>query len=104
MFLSAAKRLVPGGAMLLKTGSHWVGVGFIVPVICLIVWCNWESKTFVWLLFSHTGAQYSALEYTSDMALVLMTSALDPHDVHASFWMMLLRVFILAAVFCRCFL
>jgi len=79
-----------------------MGVDWIAPVINRIVWFNWTSIKFVWQLFSHTGA-YSTVEKTSAMDDVRWVSAEAP-VIPQSFWMILLSVFILAAVFSRCFL
>ena len=46
------------------TGSHCMGVDFIVPLIIHISVFRTVSKCFVWLLSAQTGEQYSAAEYT----------------------------------------
>lgn len=59
---NAFLRLKSGGSMLLKTGSHSVGVDLTEPVIVRIAIFNWVSTFEIWLLFNHTGAAYSAVE------------------------------------------
>lgn len=91
-----------GGGMWLSSGSHWVGVDLSVPDISRMVVLSCTSMSRVYELLSHTGAQYSAAEYTIPRAEHLRVAAVDPHVVPHSLWMILLRVLSLAAVFWRC--
>lgn len=64
-----------GGAILLSTGSQGSGVDLMVPVMIRIVMFNWRSIFWVCVLFSHTGAPYSATGYTVPSAVARSTSA-----------------------------
>jgi len=83
--------------MLLSKGSQLVGL--VQLLIALYGSTGRQSN-----LCDSCEVQYSAVEKTSAMDDVRRVSAEAPHVVPQSLWMILLRVFILAAVFSRCFL
>lgn len=62
------------------------------------------STLFVCFLFCHTGAQYSAVGYTSLSAEVCCVFTFDPYEVSHSLCGMLFHEFIFAALFSRCVL
>lgn len=55
-----------------------MGTVLMTMGICLIVWFNWESNMWAWILFIHTGVNYTADQYTKDSAFVLSTLAFAP--------------------------
>lgn len=60
-------------------------VGGYVNLIIRIVLFSCVSKFLTWQLFSHTGAQYSAVAYTRAREDVLVHCAVTPQDVAVSF-------------------
>ena len=80
-FLKAVFRFKSGGVMLQVTGSHGSGLATSVTLINSMALFNWVSTSPAWALLSHTGAQYSAAEYTRDRVEVRKTLALAPHVV-----------------------
>ena len=62
------------------------------------------SSLLVCALFIHTGAQYSAAEYTSANTLIQRVLASAPQDVPLNLAIILLRVFIFAESLARWFL
>jgi hypothetical protein len=90
--LVASRRRSVEGAMPLRTGSHCRGVDFIVPLTMRIVLLSCVSRVFVCVLLVHTGAQYSAVEYTNARDEVLKVFPVAPQLVPVSFCIMLLRL------------
>lgn len=83
------------------TGNHPVCVYFTVPEIMSIVWFSCASNFLQCALLAHSDEQYSATLYTNDNTKVRSTLILHPRLV-ANLAMMLLRVFILFLMLCRC--
>lgn len=78
-----------GGAILFSTGGHFKEVDFNVPPIILITELSWVSSLLVCALFIHTGAQYSAAEYTSSNVLICKVFVSAHHDVPLNLAMIL---------------
>lgn len=92
--------LMGGGSMFVSTDSHSVFVVFGVPETIFRAWINW-STNIVCRLNTHTGAQYSAVEYTGFNVDVLKTIAWAPQVVPASLLIILTLDLTLAATFSR---
>lgn len=88
-----------GGMMLLKAGSHTIGVDFTVPVIILIVLLSLLSTFFASALFSPVDE-----EYTRPKAVVMRHCPAAPHEVPASFCIKLFFVESLGRRFAACLL
>lgn len=78
--------------MLLIADSQEAGVTIIVPVINLIVECNWASECFVRQV-SQIGTAYSTIEKTRVSASVRSTAARRTHDGAVSFGKILFCIF-----------
>lgn len=91
-----------GGAIFERTGSHCNFVARTQPDMILIALFNSTSTLFVWTLLCHTGAQYSAVLYTSANADVQSIFALHPQLVSASLLIMLFLVINLFLIPPRC--
>lgn len=102
--LAATSLLMGGGAILARTGSHGSGVDFVLPLMVLIAWLILTSTLWVWALFLHTGAQYSAVECTSARVAVLRQFAFAPHPDPANFLTTSVLVLTFFAVFSKCLL
>lgn len=60
-----------------KRGRHRCATDW--PRIILMTLLSWSSISQTFTLFSHTGAQYSAIEWTMDKAVMRIKSALATH-------------------------
>jgi hypothetical protein len=96
---AAASRLSFTGAIFAKTGSHCNCVDFNVPVIIRKAFFSYKSILLVCTLFNHTGAQYSAVEWTRANKAVRKVSGLALQFVPANLRTILTR----AATFCPVF-
>lgn len=101
-FLKNSSRLSEGVGIFYSIGNHGVGVGLSVPLIIRMVVFSRVSIFFVCLLWIHTGAQYSATEYTNEKAATLSVSVPAPHPIPVSFVNRLFLVLIICVSFSMC--
>ena len=102
--LSHTSRLMPGGTISDNKYNSSTLVGLRHPVIARHALLSSESSLKACADFAHTGAAYSATEYLSGNAVVLIVLALVPHLELDSFLRRLLRVATLIFELWKCWL
>ena len=94
---------ISAGSMPHKTGSRYIGVDLIHPLMSLKHSLRDESSLWQWLEWHQTREQYSATEKHNAGAAVLNVVKSAPQWLLASLFIKLMRLVVLAAVFSRCY-